>query len=100
MKVYLVKFPKGSECPGAWEEIVSEGDTGFTEDLGGIVIDMLGEDWKGPRWKIFLTRGVKNSLTVRESGGGKLSVLLAKKNVVEIEMKPREAPGNEEVPME
>lgn len=75
MRVYLVRFPEDSGV----EKIISDRDPEF----GGIIFDMMDEE-DGAYFKIFRTRGVKNSLTIRESMGRSLNVVLTASNVAEV----------------
>lgn len=86
MRVYSVRFPRDRDR--GVEEAISDQDPGF----GGIVFDMMDEE-DGAYLKIFRTRGVKNSLTIRESMGRSLNVILTAPNVVEIRVEPTHEKG-------
>lgn len=73
-----------SPVPSPIEEIINDEDPEF----GGVVFDMMDEA-DGAHFKIFRTRGVKNSLTIHESMGRGLNVILIAPNVVEIKVEPR-----------
>lgn len=79
MRVYSVRFPSGHGV----EEIISDKDPSF----GGIVFDMMDEP-DGAYLKVFRTRDVENSLTIRESMGRSLHVVLIAPNIVEIRVEP------------
>lgn len=86
MKVYVVRFPKDHDR--GIEETISDQDPEF----GGIVFDMMDEE-DGAYLKIFRTRGVKNSLTIRESMGRSLNVILTAPSVIEIRVGPTHERG-------